>query len=211
MSEASAWNQLANRYDKTVKFFDKSYPEVRKQLRTDLKGCQRVLEIAAGTGQFTFDLAKVSDRLVTTDISSEMIQRLDRKIVDRGIQNIEASVMSAYEVPFDDNEFDAVFCANALHVMETPQKALAEFRRILKPGACLVLPTFCHGIDWRRRFLSWLLSTFSPFFAHTKFTPESLEKMVREAGFDVEKRKLLPGKFPLLYLLARNSKVVEDQ
>ena len=38
--------------------------------------------------------------------------------------------------------FDAAVISNALHIMPEPEKALAEIRRVLKPGGILIAPTF---------------------------------------------------------------------
>lgn len=202
MNEDQTWDRLAGSYDKTVGHFDRSYPQVRERIRSDLAGRALVVEVAAGTGQFTFELAQVADRLVATDVSPEMIKRLSAKIAERGATNITAKVMSAYELDMPDGSVDGIFCANALHVMETPERALRELHRVLRPDGRLVIPTFCHGIDRRRRALSWALSLVSPFVAHTRFSPDSLARMVGDNGFEPRPPVVLPGKFPLAYLVA---------
>ena len=67
MSEDRVWDRLAGRYDLVVRLFDTSYGRVRHRLQRDLTGRERVLEIAAGTGQFTPELACLADRVVSTD------------------------------------------------------------------------------------------------------------------------------------------------
>lgn len=206
MSEAKVWDQLAGRYDKIVKFFDAGYPQVRERLAKDLSGFHYILEIASGTGQFTFDLSNMGTHFLATDVSTKMIEELNTKLAAKQLDHVETAVMNACQLELSDNELDAIFCANALHVMESPELALAEFFRTLRPGGRLILPTFCHGVDWRRRLLSSLLSLFSPFVAHSRFSPDSLVEIVSQAGFEIEKRTLLPGKFPLLYLVADKPK-----
>jgi ubiquinone/menaquinone biosynthesis C-methylase UbiE len=201
-SEADTWDRLANRYDQSVKLFDRSYSRVRELLRRDLSGLGHVLEVASGTGQFTLALAEVVTQLTATDISKEMVERLRVKLVEQQVDNVATEVRSAYELGVGDGLLDGIFCANALHVMETPQRALAEFHRALKPEGRLVIPTFCHGIDRRRRLLSWFVGVVTPFVAHTRFTPASLEEMVVGNGFRVVEITTLPGKFPLAYVLA---------
>lgn len=202
MTEAETWNRLSSWYDVIVGLFDSSYPRVRELLRADLAGRAHVLEVAAGTGQFTFDLAETAERVTASDSSSEMVRRLQDKVDERRVRNVTTAVMSAYALEFEDGALDGIFCANALHVMETPRVALSEFRRVLRPGGRLVLPTFCHGVGLRRRVLSRLLSLVGPFVAFTRFTPASLQEMVAGAGFEVKQPIVLPGKFPLAYVVA---------
>ena len=134
MNEARVWNRLAARYDKSVSLFDRSYPRVRDLLREDLANRDQVLEVAAGTGQFTFELAQTVGKLTATDVSPQMVQRLAGKVGERASGNVETEVMSAYQLDVQDGSLDAIFSANALHVMETPERALREFHRALRPG-----------------------------------------------------------------------------
>jgi ubiquinone/menaquinone biosynthesis C-methylase UbiE len=202
MSEARIWDRFAANYDRTVRHFDRSYDRIRELIRADLAGRSRILEVASGTGQFTFALAGAADQLIATDVSAAMIRQLDGKLAGRGAENVTTAVMSAYQLAVAGGSQDAIFCANALHVMEHPERALADIHRALRPGGRLIVPTFCHGIDRRRRLLSWLLGLVSPFVAHTRFTPASLAAMVRSAGFDPGEPTVLPGKFPIAYLVA---------
>lgn len=202
MKEAETWDRLSSRYDRVVGLFDRSYPRVRELLRRDLAGREHVLEVAAGTGQFTFDLAQVAGRVTATDVSPEMVSRLDVRLRDQGVKNVETAVMNACELEVPDQSLDAIFCANALHVMESPLTAMGEFKRALRRSGRLVVPTFCHGVNWSRRLLSALLSLVSPFVAYTKFSPDSLRELVASAGFEPAESTVLPGMFPVAYLVA---------
>jgi ubiquinone/menaquinone biosynthesis C-methylase UbiE len=141
---------------------------------------------------------------VATDISPAMVARLRVRVEETALQGVECAVMSAYELDAPHGSFDGVFCANALHVMDDPARALGEFRRVLKPGGMLVAPTFLHGVDGFRRGLSRALSLVSPFVAHTRFDLPSLERSISAAGFDVVVAERLPGLFPLGYVVAHS-------
>ncbi|MCA9717874.1 MAG: class I SAM-dependent methyltransferase [Myxococcales bacterium] len=210
MNESRTWDALARRYDTIVRVFAQSYPAIRERLAQDLDGRARVLEIAAGTGQFTLDIARVATRVVATDISPRMIERLSVAVDEADVENVEAETMSAYQLDAERGSFDAVFCANALHVMEHPERALREFARVLAPDGLLVAPTFLHGVDGARRALSRALSVVSPFVAHTRFSEGTLRALVERSGFMVERCEQLPGLFPIGYLVATVS-VKQDQ
>lgn len=211
MSEARVWDRLAGRYDTVVRLFDSSYDRVRERLDLDLPPGGRLLEIAAGTGQFTADLTSIAEHLVATDISPEMVARLRARVVEARLEAVECVVMNAYELDAPDESFDGVFCANALHVMDNPTRALSEFRRVLKPDGVLIAPTFLHGVDGFRRGLSRTLSLISPFIAHTRFDITSLKQTISTAGFDVVFADQLPGLFPLGYIVAHPQHHHEEQ
>ncbi|PID62216.1 MAG: SAM-dependent methyltransferase [Gammaproteobacteria bacterium] len=202
MNEAHIWDRLARYYDLVVRPFDTSYARVRERLSRDLPSGGHLLEVAAGTGQFTADLANRSEHLVATDISPEMVLRLRERVSEKGLPGVECAVMSADDLDADDRSFDGVFCANALHVMNDPAQGLSEFHRVLKPQGILVAPTFLHNVDGFRRGLSRTLSLVSPFVAHTRFDLASLEQTITAAGFEVIITEQLPGLFPIGYIVA---------
>lgn len=202
-NEARVWNRLAGRYDTVVRVFDTSYPKVKERLATDLPRGGRILEVAAGTGQFTVELAGIAGSLLATDVSPKMVEALRQSIADARAPNVELGVMSAGDIRASDGHFDAVFCANALHVMDEPEGALEEFRRVLRPGGVLVAPTFLHGVDIGRRTLSRALSVVSPFVANNRFNLAQLQTLIEAAGFDVVHAERMPGVFPLGYVVAQ--------
>ena len=202
MDESRTWDAMAGRYDRIVRLFDRSYPAIRARLRAELAGAERVIELAAGTGQFTRALAAAAHHVLATDVSPEMVARLTAAVTGAGVTNVEFATMSAYQLAVDDHAFDAALCANALHVMEEPARALAEIARALKPGGRLIAPTFLHGADLGRRALSRLMSAVSPFVAHTRLDAASLRALVEDAGYTVTRLERLPGLFPIAYLVA---------
>ena len=202
MDESRTWDALARRYDTIVRVFARSYPAIRERLAQDLQGRARVLEIAAGTGQFTLDIARVATEVMATDISPRMVERVRALVLEASVDNVEAKTMSAYQLDVESGSLDAVFCANALHVMEHPERALREFARVLAPTGLLIAPTFLHGVDGARRMLSRAMSVVSPFVAHSRFNERELRTLVERSGFTVQRCERLPGLFPIGYLVA---------
>ena len=162
-----------------------------------------MLEVAAGTGQFTESLARDAKTVLATDVAPNMVEALTMKLASSSLSNVEAKVMSAYELDCADASFEAVFCANALHVMDEPQRALAEFRRVLVDDGVLIVPTFLHGTDPFRRGLSRSMSVVSPFVAKIRLDLDGLSSLVATAGFAVTYAERMPGLLPLGYVVAR--------
>jgi ubiquinone/menaquinone biosynthesis C-methylase UbiE len=91
-------------------------------------GRGRLLDIGCGTG-FIFDAAHdLFDRLDGVDITAEMLSRVERR------PNVATLIAPAEALPFPDASFDLVTCNGVLHHIERLDRALAEARRVLRPG-----------------------------------------------------------------------------
>jgi SAM-dependent methyltransferase len=112
----------------------------------------RVLDFAAGTGWATELLARVGVRVVSIDLSLEMMRRgrqrlaADSRLVFRGDSAFVAA--RGQTLPFADGAFDGVLCLNALHHLPSYADALAEIYRVLKPGGRAVFsePGTAHAV-----------------------------------------------------------------
>ena len=94
------------------------------------------LDIAAGTGEPGLSIAKLcpEGRVVLTDLAPEMLDVAERRARAQGIANIETTVCSADDLPFDDATFDGVSVRFGYMFFPDVAKATAEFARVLKPG-----------------------------------------------------------------------------
>ncbi|MFT3719953.1 bifunctional demethylmenaquinone methyltransferase/2-methoxy-6-polyprenyl-1,4-benzoquinol methylase UbiE [Pseudorhodoferax sp.] len=103
---------------------------------------QRVLDIAAGTGDLTRMFARQagpSGLVVHTDINEAMLRTGRDRLLDDGIV-VPSMVCDAEALPFADGSFDLVSVAFGLRNMTHKDQALAEMCRVLKPrGKLLVL------------------------------------------------------------------------
>jgi ubiquinone/menaquinone biosynthesis C-methylase UbiE len=96
------------------------------------------LEIGAGTGYFSLNLAQlgVIERPTVSDISSGMLAALSRTAAELGI-DVETVVTEAEQLPFADESFDLVFGHAVLHHIPDLGRAFAEFHRVLRPGGAV--------------------------------------------------------------------------
>jgi ubiquinone/menaquinone biosynthesis C-methylase UbiE len=120
--------------------------QVRLKLAKALGGLDGVrfgdgLEIGSGTGYFSLNLLQLGliERLTATDISPGMLSRLAATADALGLE-AETAVTEAEELPFEDESFDLVFGHAVLHHIPDPERAFAEFRRVLRPGGAIA---FC--------------------------------------------------------------------
>jgi len=103
---------------------------------------QTVLELAAGPGDTGFTAAPAlgdGGRLISSDFSSEMIDVARRRAAELDLGNVEHRVVDAEAIPLGDDSVDGVLCRFGLMLMADPGRALAETRRVLRPGGRLVL------------------------------------------------------------------------
>ncbi len=107
--------------------------------RLDVDEDQRHLDIATGTGEPGLSIARRSPkgRVVLTDLVAEMLDIAVRRARAQGIANIETTVCSADDLPFDDATFDGVSVRFGYMFFPDVAKATAEFARVLEPGGRL--------------------------------------------------------------------------
>jgi ubiquinone/menaquinone biosynthesis C-methylase UbiE len=100
----------------------------------------RALEVGAGTGYFSLNLlrAGVIDQVTAIDISAGMLDVLAASAKRLGLR-VETLRADAERLPFDDGSFDLVLGHAVLHHLPSLESALAEFARVLAPGATLAL------------------------------------------------------------------------
>jgi ubiquinone/menaquinone biosynthesis C-methylase UbiE len=99
------------------------------------------LEIGSGTGYFSLNLLQLGlvERLIATDISPGMLDRLASTADSLGLE-AETVATEAEQLPFEDESFDLVFGHAVLHHIPDLGRALAEFKRVLRPGGAIA---FC--------------------------------------------------------------------
>jgi len=108
--------------------------------RIGIRPGERVLELGPGPGAFTIPAAQQAEpggSLVAVDIQPAMIAAVERKVQQAGLTNVETRVASAHELPLDDDSTDRAFLVTVLGEIPDRQRALAELRRVLKPGGIL--------------------------------------------------------------------------
>ena len=97
----------------------------------------RVLEVGAGTGLNVAHYPHGIDALVLSEPVASMARRLERRAARRD-QEPRVVVAAAERLPFPDDAFDTVVSTLVLCTVPEPGHALAEIRRVLKPGGSLL-------------------------------------------------------------------------
>ena len=108
--------------------------------RVELKPGERVLELGPGPGMFSVEAARrllPSGKLVVVDIQPEMVAKVEERIRQEGLENVEFHVASAYQLPLEDVSVDRAFLVTVLPEIPDRQQALMELHRVIKPGGVL--------------------------------------------------------------------------
>jgi len=94
----------------------------------------KILDVGAGTGELWKNVSFTSSAdLTLADFSSAMCSKLQ----DLEVPNAKVNVVQcdAAKIPFEDGSFDILVATHLLHHVESPPACIAEFARVLKPGA----------------------------------------------------------------------------
>jgi len=110
-----------------------------------LKEGEVIADIGAGSGYFTFRLARHvgdSGRVYAVDVSPDMIVYLNRRIRDLNLKNV-VSILAAPDDPLlADASVDRFFICDTWHHIENHDRYLALLKKMLKPGGEVVMVDF---------------------------------------------------------------------
>jgi SAM-dependent methyltransferase len=160
MSLLRDYTNQARTYDETRA----ASPSVLEPLREALEGApgRRLADVGGGTGNYARALRDDGWDPVVIDREPAMLARAAGK----GLETIEADAQS---LPLADASVDAAMLVSMLHHVENPAAALAEARRILRPGGRLALMVFTRedtAASWLNDYFpstrAWMLASHSP-------------------------------------------------
>jgi SAM-dependent methyltransferase len=111
-----------------------------------LAGNETVVDVGAGSGYFSFRLARALPRgmVVATDIQPEMVRHMHHKVMTEGLQNLRV-VLGQADEPGIPPGADLVFVCDVLHHVPGQQAWLGKLAREMKAGARLALVEFKEG------------------------------------------------------------------
>ena len=117
---------------------ERQEPDLAPHRRSVLEKARgRVLEIGAGTGFNAAHYPDAVDELVITEPGEGLLRRAERRAAGVG-RRAEFVATAAESLPFEDDSFDTVVSTLVLCTVPEPDRALAEVRRVLKPGGELL-------------------------------------------------------------------------
>jgi SAM-dependent methyltransferase len=117
----------------------------------------RVLDVAAGTGSVAIPAAQTGAAVVASDLTPELLGR-GTAIADECGVTLEWREANAEDLPFADNEFDAVVSSIGVMFVPHHQMAADELIRVCKPGGRIGV------ISWTPEgFIGQMFATMKPY------------------------------------------------
>ncbi|HVF62860.1 MAG TPA: class I SAM-dependent methyltransferase [Casimicrobiaceae bacterium] len=210
------FDSVASRYDLMNDLMSAGMHRLWKRFVVETAGLRpgsKVLDLAGGTG----DLARLftksvgaTGRVVLSDINHAMLARGRDKSIDQGVA-LPVVQCNAELLPFRDRSFHAVSIGFGLRNVTRKDVALAEMRRVLKPGGAAIVLEFSRVWAPIAPIYDWYSFNVLPRLgaAVAKDEPsyrylaesirmhpdqESLKSLMEQAGFDrVEYQNLTAG------------------
>jgi len=143
------FDKVARRYDLMNDLMSGGAHRLWKEFTlslTQLRPGQRALDVAGGTGDLTTGLAKQVGKtgiVILSDINAAMLGEGRDRLLDHGIVgNVSVVLANAEKLPFADSSFDCVTIGFGLRNVTDKAAALADMRRVLKPGGQLLVLEF---------------------------------------------------------------------
>ena len=143
------FHSVADRYDLMNDLMSLGIHRLWKRfavLRCGLRAGDRVLDVAAGSGDLSYQFSRLvgPDGSVTaSDINSSMLARGRERLIDKGVVgNINYVLADAEALPFVENYFDCITIGFGLRNVTRQQAALNSMFRCLRPGGKVLILEF---------------------------------------------------------------------
>ncbi|KAL6245545.1 hypothetical protein RBB50_007544 [Rhinocladiella similis] len=175
-----------------------------------IKKTDQILDVGCGPGTITIGFAQYAreGRTVGIDISTNVLSRA-KAIADEADVPKDGPGSVVFEegnilegLAYADNAFDVVFCSHTLGYMpppDMPVKALAEMRRVLKPGGILATRDtvdqhfYPRSTDLDRLWVGNFRRAVLKGDLDADLSPPAMPALFRLAGFDADSGKIRIG------------------
>lgn len=163
-----------------------AYVQGRVLDRIDWTRSRRILDAACGSGWAVHEAARrLPDAQGVLACGSDISRGMLRQQQREGGAAPRAALLaaSAQRLPYRSASFDAALCTAAFHHFPIPEEALAELRRVLRPGGLLLIADTCRD----QSAGTWVWDRLHRWFekGHVKYyRTDELRSLVRAAGFE---------------------------
>ncbi|MEC9372191.1 MAG: metalloregulator ArsR/SmtB family transcription factor [Planctomycetota bacterium] len=131
-----------------------------------------IADLGCGTGNAAERLAPYVKKVIAVDVSSPMLDASRKRLAE--FDNVEFVEGDLTDLPLEDASVDAAVCVLVLHHLPQPAAAIAEMRRLLKPGgAAAIIDMYAHDREEYRTTMG---------HQHLGFSEQDMTRWLEEAG-----------------------------
>lgn len=188
-----AWNTISAGYDE---FVTPTHMWLANQglRRAGLASGMAFLDVAAGSGALSIPAARLGARVLSVDLSADMLERLEARAGKEGLA-LEGRVMDGHALELDDDTFDISGSQYGVMLFPDLPRGLRELARVTKPGGRVLLHAY--GPPQKIEFLEFFMAAMQaavPDFAGLPTDPvpipfqvadpEKLRQELSDAGLE---------------------------
>jgi len=139
---ADLWSNVAADYDAFSQQVTRSFADDAARF-VRIEAGTRVIDVAAGTGNFAFAAARRGANVLATDFAPGMVDLLRARIEQQGLgSRVQAAVMDGQALDVPDASFDVAASMFGLIFFPDHDRGIAELARVLAPGGRAVVSTW---------------------------------------------------------------------
>jgi ubiquinone/menaquinone biosynthesis C-methylase UbiE len=185
---------LARWYDRTTRKDMPQFRELAARIASLVPPGGSVLEVAPGPGFLAIELAKRGLHVRAVDISKTFVEIGRQNAAAEGVQ-IQFEQGDASALPLESDSVDFVVCRAAFKNFSAPVNALAEMRRVLRPGGSALVIDMRRdasvadlrkyvdslGVNWLNRLI--MMATFRFMLIPRAYPLDEFRRMASQAGW----------------------------
>lgn len=173
------FDTVSEGYDsQALRFFTRGAKELAACLK--LRGDERVLDVATGTGHTALSIAaSLPQGLVTgVDLSPGMLERARQKAVAQNLGNVEFIEMDMEALGFATGSFDVATCAFGLFFVDDMESLLSHIAEAVTPGGRVAIVTFQE--DYFQPLVDILFNRLASYYVYNP--PQNWKRVASESG-----------------------------
>ncbi len=193
-------------YDKTTRMDMPAIKALAARIAALTAPAATVLEVAPGPGFLSIELAGRGLQVRAVDISKTFVEIARRNAAAEGVE-VRFDLGNAAALPLKDESVEFVVCRAAFKNFTEPLKALAEMRRVLRPGGTVLLidmrrdvpvaelRRYVNGLGVSRLNRWFMMLVFRGMLIRRAYPLEEIRHMVTEAGWTEPRIEISPVGF----------------
>ena len=195
------WDKVSGLYDLFENVYNrKVYTGTGKKVAEYIDS-DEVLECACGTGAISIYIAQKCKKLIATDFSDGMLKQAAKKC--RHFNTVTFQKADITHLDFADASFDKVVAGNVIHLLPEPEKALAELKRVTKPGGTIIIPTYITMSKGSGTFAVKFIDLLGASFKR-QFDFDSYKQFFADMGYSNITYEIVDGRMPCALAIIKN-------